>query len=259
MYPVGGPDKPMTTGNPVLRDDTFSVVWPQASTGQAMTINGTIHKACFLLLCVLTTAVWAWDRLLVTHNRRTLLIWLLVALLAGFVVALVTVFKKQWSPVTAPIYALLQGLLLGTISSLMEARFPGIAVEAVALTFATCFGLLVAYRSGLIRATNRFRFGITAATSGLASVYLLTLILRLLGMRDPFDFGSGPVGILVCLVIVALAALNLILDFDFIERGARTGAPKYMEWYAAFGLMVTLIWLYLEVLRLLAKVRDDRS
>jgi len=174
-------------------------------------------------------------------------------------VALVTVFKKQWSPVTAPIYALLQGLLLGTISSLMEARFPGIAIEAVALTFGTCFGLLLAYRSGLIRVTNKVRFGITAATGGLASVYLLTLILRLLGMRDPFDFGSGPVGILVCLVIVALAALNLILDFDFIERGARSGAPKYMEWYAAFGLMVTLIWLYLEVLRLLAKVRDDRN
>ena len=249
----------MRTGNPVLRDDTFSVVWPQAETGQAMTINGAIHRACFLLLCVLATAAWAWNRLFASHNRRAFLAYLLIALLAGFVVALVTVFKKQWSPVTAPIYALLQGLLLGTISSLMEARFPGIAIEAVALTFGTCFGLLLAYRSGLIRVTNKVRFGITAATGGLASVYLLTLALRLLGMRDPFDFGSGPVGILVCLVIVALAALNLILDFDFIERGARTGAPKYMEWYAAFGLMVTLIWLYLEVLRLLAKVRDDRN
>jgi uncharacterized YccA/Bax inhibitor family protein len=249
----------MTTGNPVLRDDAFSVVWPQASASQAMTINGTIHRACFLLLCVLATAVWAWDRLLAPQNRRALLIWLLAALLSGFAVALITVFKKQWSAVTAPIYALLQGLVLGAISSLMEARFPGIAIQAVALTFATCFGLLLAYRSGLVRATNKFRFWITAATGGLAGVYMLALILSLLGMRVPFDFRSGPLGIIVSLIVVALAALNLILDFDLIERGARSRAPKYMEWFAAFGLMVTLIWLYLEVLRLLAKVRDARS
>jgi uncharacterized YccA/Bax inhibitor family protein len=171
---------------------------------------------------------------------------------------MITVFKKEWSPVTAPVYALLEGLFLGSLSAMMEVRFPGIAIQSVALTFGTCFCLLLAYRSGMIRATQKFTYGIVAATGGIALVYFASMILGLFHVQVPGIFGSGPVGILFSLGVVVIAALNLILDFSMIEEGAARGAPKYMEWYSAFGLMVTLVWLYLEIIRLLSKLRDDR-
>jgi uncharacterized YccA/Bax inhibitor family protein len=170
----------------------------------------------------------------------------------------VTVFKKEWAPVTAPIYALLEGLFLGALSATLELRFPGIAIESVALTFGTCFCLLLAYRSGIVRASDKFKLGIVAATGGIALIYFLSMLLGLFHVRIPGIFGSGPVGILFSLVVVVIAALNLILDFSFIEEGAYRGAPKYMEWYSAFGLMVTLVWLYLEIIRLLSKLREER-
>jgi uncharacterized YccA/Bax inhibitor family protein len=178
--------------------------------------------------------------------------------IGGFIAAMVTIFKKEWSPVTAPIYALLEGLFLGSLSAMFEIRFPGIAIESVALTFGTCLCLLLAYRAGIIRASQKFTMGIVAATGGIAVVYIASMLLGFFHVQIPGIFGSGPVGILFSLAVCAIAALNLILDFSFIEDGARTGAPKYMEWYSAFGLMVTLIWLYLEILRLLSKLRDDR-
>jgi uncharacterized YccA/Bax inhibitor family protein len=173
-------------------------------------------------------------------------------------VAFVTVFKKEWSAVTAPIYALLEGLMLGALSAILEVRFPGVAIESVALTFATCLCLLLAYRSGVIRATEKFKLGIVAATGGIAVVYLVSMVIGFFGIQVPYIYGSGPIGIGFSMVVVVIAALNLILDFNFIEEGASRGAPKYMEWYAAFGLMVTLVWLYLEILRLLTKLRDRR-
>ena len=148
--------------------------------------------------------------------------------------------------------------MLGSLSAMLELRFPGIAIESVALTFGTCFCLLMAYRSGLVRATPKFTVGIIAATGGIAIVYFASMILGLFHVQVPGIFGSGPIGILFSLAVVVIAALNLILDFSFIEDGATRGAPKYMEWYSAFGLMVTLVWLYLEIIRLLSKLRDRR-
>jgi uncharacterized YccA/Bax inhibitor family protein len=174
----------------------------------------------------------------------------------GFIVALVTVFKKEWSPVTAPIYALLEGLVLGGISAMTELRYPGIAIQAVSITFGTLFVLLLAYSSRIIKVTEKFRLGVIAATGGIMVFYLLQMVLGFFGIRFTTVNGSGMIGIGISLFICAIAALNLVLDFDFIERGVNYGAPKYMEWYGAFGIMVTLIWLYLEVLRLLSKTRS---
>jgi uncharacterized YccA/Bax inhibitor family protein len=170
--------------------------------------------------------------------------------------ALVTVLKKTWSPITAPIYALLEGLVLGSASAMVEMRYPGIAMQAVGLTFGTLFALLLAYRAGVIRATEKFKMGVFAATGGIMVFYLVQFVLGFFGVRFAAINGSGPLGIVISLFIVVIAALNLVLDFDMIESGARAGAPKYMEWYGAFALMVTLIWLYLEILRLLTKLRS---
>jgi uncharacterized YccA/Bax inhibitor family protein len=175
--------------------------------------------------------------------------------LGGFIAAMVTIFKKQWAPVTAPIYAVLEGLLLGGISAVFELRYPGIAFESVALTFGTLFALLFLYRTGIIRVTEKFRLGVFAATGAIALFYLLQMILGLFHFEFTSVNGSGIIGIGFSLIVVGVAALNLVLDFDFIEKGVQYGAPKYMEWYGAFGIMVTLVWLYLEILRLLSKLQ----
>jgi uncharacterized YccA/Bax inhibitor family protein len=181
---------------------------------------------------------------------------MLGGLVGGFICAMVTVFKKEWSPVTAPIYALLEGLVLGGLSAVVDLRYPGIAMQAVALTFGTLFVLLLAYRSGMIKVTQKFRLGIIAATGGIMVFYLLEMALGFFGIHFIAVNGSGPIGIGFSLLVVGIAALNLVLDFDFIEQGVQYGAPKYMEWYGAFGIMVTLVWLYLEILRLLSKMRS---
>jgi uncharacterized YccA/Bax inhibitor family protein len=248
----------MTTANPALNAITFPGYSTRTAFGETMTIEGTVNRAGILLICVLATAFWTWSQFFTTRDPAAIAPYILIGVFGGFVMALVTVFKKEWSAVTAPIYAILEGLFLGGVSAVLELRFPGIAIEAVALTFGTCLCLLLAYRSGLIRATQRFTLGIVAATGGIALVYLLSMIVGLFGVRIPYIYGSGPVGILFSLFVVVIAALNLILDFNFIEQAAMRGAPKYMEWYAAFGLMVTLIWLYLEILRLLSKLRERR-
>ena len=175
--------------------------------------------------------------------------------IGGFVVAIVTVFKQTWAPYTTPLYAALEGLALGGISYLFERSYPGIVAQAVFLTFGTLGALLFAYRSGIIRATENFKLGVFAATGGVGVVYLLSFVLGFFGISVPLIHSSGIFGILFSLFVVVIAALNLVLDFDFIEEGAERGAPKYMEWYGAFGLLVTLVWLYLEILRLLAKLQ----
>ncbi|MGA8570889.1 MAG: Bax inhibitor-1/YccA family protein, partial [Desulfobaccales bacterium] len=161
-----------------------------------------------------------------------------------------------WAGVTAPLYALLEGLFIGGISAIADAQYPGIVIQAVGLTFGTCLALLLAYKSGMIRASEGFKRGIVAATGGIVLFYLVSFILGLFGVRMPLIYGAGPVGIIFSLIVVTIAALNLVLDFDFIEQGTLQGAPKYMEWYGAFALMVTLIWLYLEILNLLMKLRS---
>jgi uncharacterized YccA/Bax inhibitor family protein len=246
----------MRTANPALGATTFSGLGRVARAEAAMSIQGTINKALLLLLCVFITATWAWSIFFKSGNAAAVAPLMGVGAIAGFIVALVTIFKPAWSGVTAPIYALLEGLFIGGLSSIAEAQYPGIVIQAVGLTFGTCLALLLAYKSGLIRASENFKLGVVAATGGIALFYVVSILLGFFGVRVPLVYGSGPVGIIFSLVVVTIAALNLVLDFDFIEQGAAQGAPKYMEWYGAFGLMVTLIWLYLEILRLLMKLRS---
>jgi uncharacterized YccA/Bax inhibitor family protein len=242
----------MRTSNPVLSDKQFARV---GELGSGMTLQGTVNKTGVLLLCSIATAAWTWHLFMQSHSAASVLPWLWIGTIGGFVCALITVFKKEWSPATAPAYALLEGLALGGISSMLELRFPGIAIQSVSLTFGTLLVLLFAYRSGLIPVTQKFRMGIVAATGGIMVFYLLQFGLGFFGVHFNSINGSGPIGIGFSLIVVGIAALNLVLDFDFIENGVRMGAPKFMEWYGAFGIMVTLVWLYLEILRLLTKVR----
>jgi uncharacterized YccA/Bax inhibitor family protein len=245
----------MKTSNPALNVNSFRV--DQAVSGEAMTLAGTVNKTGILLICVVATAAWSWSRFFRASTSDAALP-LGIGLVGGFVVAMVTIFKKEWSPITAPIYALLEGLALGGISAMFELRYPGIAIQAVGLTFGTLFVLLMAYQSGVIRVTEKFKLGVVAATGGIAVFYLAQFVLGFFGVHFAALNGSGLLGIGFSVVVVIVAALNLVLDFDFIESGVSAGAPKYMEWYGAFGLIVTLVWLYLEILRLLSKINDRR-
>jgi uncharacterized YccA/Bax inhibitor family protein len=245
----------MRTGNPALNDQTFRAL-PYTGEREAMTIQGTANKTGLLLLCVILTAGWTWRQFFQTSDPASVAVWVMVGAIGGLILALITVFKQTWAPVTAPIYALLEGLFIGGVSSIAESQYPGIVIQAVGLTFGTLVALLVAYSSGLIKATESFKLGVVAATGGIFLVYLVSLVLGLLGIRVPYIYENGFFGIGFSLFVVVVAALNLALDFDFIEQGAQSGAPKYMEWYGAFGLMVTLIWLYIEILRLLIKLRS---
>ena len=249
------------SGNPALKASTFLDSGTGAVVtrdGGAMTLNGTVNKTGLLLLLAVMTAAYAWSQTLdVSGNlSATAPYYLWGGVIGGLVLALVTVFKKEWSPVTAPLYALVEGLFLGSISAIYNARFEGIVFQAVLLTFAIMFALLMAYRSGLIKATENFKLGVVAATGGIFLVYLATIVLGFFGIKIPMIHDSGLVGIGFSLFVVVIASLNLVLDFDFIESGVEQGAPKYMEWYGAFGLMVTLVWLYLEILRLLSKLQS---
>ena len=221
-----------------------------------MTLNGTVHKTALLLIGLIATAAITWRRTMLTEDPSSLFPYLIVGVIGGLVVGLITVFKKEWSPITAPLYCVLQGLFLGIISAIFEQRFPGIVFQAVSLTFGTLASLLLAYQTGLIKATENFKLGVTAATGGIMMIYLINFAMSFFGSGIPYIHESGTFGILFSLFVVVIAALNLVLDFDFIENGVEQKAPKYMEWYAAFGLLVTLIWLYLEILRLLAKMRS---
>jgi uncharacterized YccA/Bax inhibitor family protein len=246
----------MRTSNPALNAKTFERFGPPpgvAAGSEPMTIEGTVNRTAFLLLLLVATATWTWSQ---TAAGVPVGGYLLGGILGGLVAALVTIFKPTWAPVTAPIYALLEGLALGAISAYFQARFPGIVIQAVALTFGVLFALLLAYRSGLIPVTQNFRLGVVAATGGIAIFYLVAIVLGFFHISIPFLHEGSWLGIGFSLFVVVIAALNLVLDFDFIEKGAEQGAPKVMEWYAAFGLIVTLVWLYLEILRLMSKLRS---
>jgi uncharacterized YccA/Bax inhibitor family protein len=243
------------TANPALNANTF-VGLPAAAHGDVMTVGGTVGKSTILLLILLIGASYTWDLHFSGARPEALMPWVWGGAGVGFVFALVTIFKKTWSPVTAPLYAAAEGVFLGAFSGYMESIFPGIVIQAVGLTFGTFLALLMAYQSGLIKATENFKLGVVAATGGVAIVYLVSMVMGFFGTTIPFIHDNGVVGIGFSLVVVVIAALNLVLDFDFIEQGAEHGAPKYMEWYASFGLLVTLIWLYLEMIRLLAKLRS---
>jgi uncharacterized YccA/Bax inhibitor family protein len=224
----------MKTSNPALSENTFRNLSGAGYGGSAdvtgsMTLNGTVNKTGILLVCAIATAAWTWHLFLQSRDYADVMPLMLVGLIGGLIFAMITIFKKEWSPVTAPIYALLEGLVLGGISAALELRYPGIAIQAVSLTFGTLFVLLLAYRSGLIKVTQKFRLGIIAATGGIMVFYLLEMLLGFFGIRFAAINGSGVIGIGFSLFVVAIAALNLVLDFDFIERGVQFGAPKYME------------------------------
>ena len=253
----------MRSGNPALKDTTFldlgSGTIVSGDSG-AMTLNGTVNKTAMLLVITLVGAMYSWSQAataLASGETGMLMPLALGGAIGGFIVALVTIFKKTWAPVTAPLYAGLEGLFLGAISAIFEMRYPGIVMQAVGLTFGTLAALLMAYRSGLIQATENFKLGVVAATGGIALLYLVNIGMRLFGFEGMGFIHEGrTLGILFSVGVVIVAALNLVLDFDFIENGVQQQAPKYMEWYAAFGLLVTLVWLYLEILRLLSKLQS---
>lgn len=244
----------MRSGNPALTSDTFAH-YRVVSGAEQMTLGGTVNKTALALVILLIAAAYVWNRGAADPSVGA---WVMVSVVAGFVIALLTVFKQTWAPFTTPIYAALEGLALGGISVVFEARYPGIVSQAVFLTFGTLGALLLAYRSGVIRATENFKLGVVAATGGIVLMYLLSFVLGFFGVNVPLIHSSGTFGILFSMFVVVIAALNLVLDFDFIEQGVARGAPKHMEWYGAFGLLVTLVWLYLEILHLLSKLQSRR-
>jgi uncharacterized YccA/Bax inhibitor family protein len=245
----------MRSGNPVLKESTFTDI-SQRGYGQPMTLTGVVNRSVLMLLLVAAAAASVWSYS--ASHPAIIYPAVMTGALGGFVVAIATSFKRTWAPVTAPVYAVLEGLFIGGISMVMEQRFPGLVLQAVLLTFGVMFALLAAYQSRIIRPSQTFKSVIVGATFGILVVYLVSMVAQLFfHTAIPLIFDSGPVGITFSLVVVGIAALNLVLDFDFIENGIAYGAPKWMEWYAAFGLTVTLVWLYLEILRLLAKTRRN--
>jgi uncharacterized YccA/Bax inhibitor family protein len=237
---------PERSGNPILGDKTFEGL---ATTGEAMTLDGTVNRSFALVLILMAGAYVS-----VVAGPG----YMVLGAIAGFVLALATVFRKHWAPITAPLYAFAQGLFVGGISVLLEVAYPGIVVPAVSLTVGIFVAFLVIYRTHLIRVTDKLRIAVFAATGGVALVYLVSLVLNLVGVHVSFlnevIAGSGALGIGVNVLVIGIAAFNLLLDFDLIERGVAARAPKFMEWYGAFALLVTLVWLYIEILRLLSRL-----
>ena len=254
------------SSSPALNERTFQdfgQAVPAQAASDTMTIEGTTAKTGVLLLLALVAAMFTWSGAMAAAPTAESLgqafgavqTWVLGGAIGGFVVALIIIFAKKTAPMLAPVYALLKGLMLGGVSAWFELVYPGIVINAVLLTMGTLGGMLFLYRSGIIKVTQRFRMGVLAATGGIMLVYLIGWIMSFFGGGIPYIHESGMIGIGFSLFVVVIAALNLVLDFDLIDAGVRHGAPKYMEWYGGFALLVTLVWLYLEMLRLLAKLR----
>jgi len=242
--------------NPVLNEKAFQRVDQLVgASDEVMSLEGTINKTAFLLLLVAAGAAWVWTRYFQSLDPAVIMPYIVAGLIGGVVAALVTIFLPALARISAPVYAAAQGLALGGISAFYEQRLHGIVFQAIGLTFGVLVVMLLADRSGLIKVTDRFRMIVVAATGGIALLYFASIVLSFFGVTVPFIHQGGTFGIVFSLVVVGIAAANLALDFDFIQRGVEHGAPKLMEWYAAFGVMVTLIWLYLEILRLLSKLR----
>ncbi|MFN8250531.1 MAG: Bax inhibitor-1/YccA family protein [Ferruginibacter sp.] len=245
------------SGNPTLSEKRFrdTVLDDVVTHENTMTVKGTLQKFGFLFLMTMGTAFYSWKEAAEGGNVGPLI---LGGAIGGLVIAIVLIFKKEWSPYLAPLYALAEGLFVGAISAqynyaLAEVA-PNIIINAVGLTFGTAIAMYLLYSFRIIRATQKFKAIIFTATAGIAIFYLIAFALSFFGISIPFLHEGSALGIGFSVFVVALAALNLILDFDMIEQGAALGAPKYMEWYGAFGLLVTIVWLYLEILRLLSKL-----
>jgi uncharacterized YccA/Bax inhibitor family protein len=245
------------TSNPAFGRKIFEKDYTDYTGENSMTLKGTASKAFLMLLLVILGATYSWGIFFNNSSLEvmppSLITWMMVGAIGGFIMALVISFRPTTAPWAAPVYAVLQGLFLGAVSAFFEFKYHGIVIQAAGLTFLTAAAMLFLYRSGIIKVTDKFRMGVFAATGGIALMYLVTWILGMFNVNVPFIHSSGTIGIIISVVICAVAALNLVLDFDFIDKGAQHGLPKYMEWYGAFALMVTLVWLYLEILRLLSK------
>ena len=242
----------MRSGNPALSKNSFENLI--ATSNEVMTLDGTVNKTAISMGILLIAAYYTYSNAIMDY--------VIIGFVGGFILALVTIFKKEWSPTTVPIYAALEGLALGGISKMYADSFePGIVPQAITLTLGILFALLFAYKSKIIQATENFKLGLFAATAGIFVVYLVSFLMSIFGsgglpVMNPSNSSMFSIGF--SLFVVIIASLNLVMDFDFIEEGASNGAPKYMEWYGAFGLLVTLIWLYLEILRLLAKLSSRK-
>ena len=249
----------MRTSSPALSEEKFAreaeAAVSRDPAAETMSLGGTVRSCLALLLILVVAGAFAWDAIDPQAGSVEIPIWYWICLVAALIVAIVTIFKPRFAPFTAPLYAALEGVVVGGISRLFEFEFEGIVLQAVMLTLGVFVILLGLYASRLIKVTENFRMGVIAATGAIFLVYIVDLLLRAFGLEVPYLHDAGPVGIGISVVIVIIAALNLVLDFDFIERGVDERAPSYMNWYAAFGLLVTLVWLYLEILRLLAKTR----
>jgi uncharacterized YccA/Bax inhibitor family protein len=246
------------SGNPALNEKVFqnTIVVPGTDV---MTERGTLNKFFFLFLMVMASAAFTWKAF---FDGKDVFPWMIGSAILGFIVAMVVSFKKEWSPYLAPAYGLLEGVFLGGISAVFNHQFekvaPNIVMQAVLLTFGAVIAMFLLYRFGVIKATEKFKSVVLIATAGIAIFYLLSIVLGLFHINIGFINEGTPMGIVFSLIVIVVASLNLILDFDMIEQGAAKGAPKFMEWFGAFALLVTIVWLYLEILRLLAKMSSRR-
>ena len=242
------------SGNPALSEKNFQTVFV-GNGSETMTLKGTLNKFGFMLLMLMGSAYYSWKEFAGSGNV-TALLW--TGLIGGLITAVVIIFKKEWAGYLAPFYALMEGLFLGAISAMYNnafaAKAPNLIMNAVGLTFGVAIAMYFLYSFKIIKATEKFKSVIIMATVGIGVFYLISMVVRMFGVDIAFLHEGSLMGIGFSLVVVTVAALNLILDFDMIEKGTEAGAPKYMEWYGAFGLMVTIVWLYLEILRLLSKL-----
>lgn len=272
----------MRSGNPALNDSVFSIA---GSASNQMTLSGTVFKTYVLTACLVVGFMFTWSEATQGYSSSfqqaeatpklddagkrlptqidlpaNVIGYAMLGCLGGFVLGMVIIFNPSSAPFLSPVYAGLEGMALGAISAGFEAKYPGIALQAAGITFGTLGGLLLLYTTGIVKATENFALGLISAMFGILALYLVEALFRAFGMYTPATelvHGNSIMSIIISGVIVVIAALNLVLDFDFIENGVKRGAPKYMEWYGAFGLMVTLVWLYLEIIRLLAKIRSN--
>lgn len=248
--------------NPVLSERVFQKESVLSQSG-TMTVKGTAMKSLVLVLMVLAGASYTWKVFYEAINPATINPWMWGGAIGGFITAIIISFKPQLAQYLAPIYAVLQGLFLGAISAMFSAAFaqtaPGIVMNATLLTITTALVMLLVYRMNIIKVDGKFAKIMIIAIGAIAFYYVISIVLSMFGVNLTMLQDSGPLSIGISIIIVLVAAFSLLMDFNFIEKASAAGAPKYMEWYGAFGLMVTLIWLYLEILKLLAKFAGSKE
>ena len=247
------------TSNPLFGKNTFGKAYTTSYGEEQMTLNGTINKTALVILFVFTAAFYTWQQFFKVYDPAApaqamgaVMKYLAIGGIGGFIVAIIATFSPRRSGFLTPIYAILEGMFLGALSAIFEAQYPGLVIRAVALTFAVFLSMLLVYRQGIIKVTGNFRRGMLSAMMGLMMVYLVSWIAGMFGANVSYLHGGGTFGIIFSLVVTGISAFSLLLDFDFIERNSAAGAPKYMEWYSVFGLLVSLVWLYVNLLRLLS-------